>query len=194
MGTLVEMPRTAPHVEPLMGLTPWDVCLRLADQKHMLFLDSAQRSAVGRYSFLTADPVHVITAKRGEDPLQALADRLARFKMEPMDDLPPFQGGAAGLLSYELCHHFERLPRARFDDFAIPDVAVGIYDWVVAFDLPRERAWLISTGYPETDPRSRQQRAKRRAEQVKRWQLDRRTVGISFKSQPPRRSGRRNFR
>jgi para-aminobenzoate synthetase component I len=183
MGTLVEMPRTAPHVEPLTGLTPWEVCLRLADQKHLLFLDSAQRSALGRYSFVTADPMHVITSQGNEDPLRALADRLARFKMEPMDDLPPFQGGAAGLLSYELCRHFERLPRPRFDDFAFPDVAVGIYDWVIAFDLPSDRAWLISTGYPESDPRNRRQRARRRAEQVKR-RLDRRAVGISFKPSP----------
>ena len=69
-----------------------------------------------------------------------LAKRLARFASETIDELPPFQGGAAGLFSYELAHHFERLPRPIFDDFAVPDLAVGMYDWVIGFDHLADRA------------------------------------------------------
>ena len=61
------------------------------------------------------------------------------------------------------------LPRPIFNDFSVPDMAVGIYDWVIAFDHVTEQAWLISTGYPEVEPRRRRQRAKQRSEQVKRW-------------------------
>ena len=183
MTALLETPRIAPHVEPLTGLTAWEVCLRLADQRHLVFFDSAQPTKLGRYSYVAADPSAWLTSQRGwinengrfvavADPLTVLAQRLAEFAVEPIDDLPPFQGGAAGLFSYDLCHHIEVLPRPEYDDFSIPDLAVGVYDWVIAFDHQAERSWLISTGYPETEPRRREKRARQRADEVKR-ELDR---------------------
>jgi para-aminobenzoate synthetase component 1 len=176
MTRVLAAPRTQPCVEPLTGLTPWEVCQRLADRQHLLFLDSAQESALGRYSYVCADPVHVLKARRDRvDPLARLAARLAEFPLESIAGLPPFQGGAAGMFGYDLCHQFERLPSPRFEDFAIPDLMVGIYDWVIAFDHYDQTAWLISTGYPEAEPDRRQLRARRRIDQVKRW-LDRRTV------------------
>jgi para-aminobenzoate synthetase component 1 len=173
-------------------MTPWEVCHRLADQKHLLFLDSAQETPLGRYSFVSADPSLVLTSHQGwisedgkfigvADPLSVLADRLASFPCEPIAELPPFQGGAAGLLSYDICHHFEILPRPAHNDFSIPDLAFGIYDWVVAFDHAAERTWLFSSGYPELDPRRRRLRARRRSEQVKRW-LYRRVPGGHLKT------------
>ena len=186
MSSVIDPPRTVPYVEPMTGLTAWEACQRLADQQHLLFLDSAQESALGRYSFVSADPPIWLTSHHGwisengqvvavADPLTVLADRLAHFTPEPIDELPPFQGGAAGLFSYDLCHHIEVLPRPLYDDFGIPDLAVGIYDWVIAFDHLTEQAWLISTGYPETEPRRRAKRAIARADEVKRW-LERRAV------------------
>src|SRR5439155_1076618 len=82
-----------------------------------------------------------------------------RWPAETLPGLPPFQGGAAGLFGYELCHHLERLPQPLVDEFAVPDLAVGLYDWVIAFDHAAHRAWLISTGLPETMPVRRQRRA-----------------------------------
>jgi hypothetical protein len=65
-------------------------------------------------------------------------------------DLPPFQGGAAGYLAYDWGRVLERLPAPRHDDLALPDVVLGLYDWVLAWDHERSRAWMISTGMPET--------------------------------------------
>jgi para-aminobenzoate synthetase component 1 len=101
-------------------------------------------------------------AERDADPWLVLAEQMARWRAETLPGLPPFQGGAAGLFGYDLCHHLERLPRPRFDEFGLPDLAVGFYDRVVAFDHARSRAWLISTGLPETDPLRRRRRAGRR--------------------------------
>jgi para-aminobenzoate synthetase component 1 len=133
---------------------------------HLLFLDSADSHPVlGRYSFVTADPFDWLSARAAAagDLLTALADKLRRFPPSaPVPELPPFQGGAAGLFGYDLCHVIELLPRPRFDEFETPDLAVGIYDWVVAFDHECKRAWLISTGLPETDPARRRERAERR--------------------------------
>jgi para-aminobenzoate synthetase component 1 len=159
----VEELSPAPH--------PWDAFRRLADLPHLLFLDSAlSHPSLGRYSFLTGDPFDWLSARRSTvNPFRALAARLARYQREPIPNLPPFQGGAAGLFGYDLCHHLERLPRPHFDEFAVPDLAVGFYDWVLAFDHAANRAWLISTGFPETDPRRRQRRARQRLLAIKQW-------------------------
>jgi para-aminobenzoate synthetase component 1 len=144
----------APIVEELRGgLTPFEVCSRLSHLPHLLLLESADaRSDQGRYSFVTADPFDRLVARQStSDPLCDLADRLARLPFVPaVAGLPPFQGGAAGLFGYDLCHWIERLPRPRFDEFQTPDMAVGIYDWVAAFDHRSGGSWLVSTGLPET--------------------------------------------
>jgi anthranilate/para-aminobenzoate synthase component I len=57
-------------------------------------------------------------------------------RLPTLPGLPPFQGGAAGLFGYDLCHHIERLPRPHFDEFQTPDLAVGLYDWVLARPRP----------------------------------------------------------
>jgi para-aminobenzoate synthetase component 1 len=183
MSRVIDPPRTLPHVEPVTGLTPWEVCKRLADREHLLFLDSAstpRARGLDRYSYVCAMPAVWLTANHGwihengrfvvvANPLMVLAHRLAEFAQAPIEGLPPFQGGAAGLFAYELGHHIEVLPRPTFNDFSVPEMAVGIYDWVIAFDHVQDRAWLISTGFPECDNWRRENRARQRAEQVMRW-------------------------
>ena len=103
---------------------------------------------------------------RSADPFAWLLDQLRSWTTRTIPGLPPFQGGAAGLFSYDLCHHIERLPRPRFDEFAVPDMVVGFYDWVIAIDHAEDRAWIISSGLPEQDERGRLARARRRIEAV----------------------------
>jgi len=178
---------TAPLVEELAPIPDaWEVFRSLARLPHALFLDSALRHpSLGRYSFLTADPFAWLWSKgqqvcvsglrrplESADPFAVLAELLARHRIDAAPGLPPFQGGAAGLFGYDLCHHLERLPRPRCDDFAMSDLAVGFYDWVVAFDHAAGRAWLLSTGLPESEPRRRRQRAQRRLRKIKQWLRD----------------------
>jgi para-aminobenzoate synthetase component 1 len=177
---------------------PWDVFHRLAALPRLLFFDSAlAHPSLGRYSFVTADPcrwlwsrgreTHLSPATRplpDADPFTVLTQLLADFRAERLPGLPPFQGGAAGLFGYDLCHHIERLPRPRHDEFETPDLAVGFYDWVVAFDHGANRAWIISTGFPENELRARRQRAGRRLRQVKRWLSA--DPGVGKRAAPPR--------
>src|SRR5262245_17371506 len=166
---------------------PWSVCQKLAHLPGVLYLDSAAyHPGLGRYSFLTADPFlwlesrgsHVRIETPGPDgewsfrqevgdPFTILARHLAAFTTEPVPGLPPFQGGAAGLFGYDLCHHVERLPCPRHDEFGVPDLAIGLYDWVIAFDQ-EGLAWIISTGLPEPRPRQRARRALARLRQVQK--------------------------
>jgi para-aminobenzoate synthetase component I len=181
--------RSCPVSFPLVEeLTPapdaWETCRRLAHLPHLLFLDSASRlPELGRYSYLMADPFRWLVARPGEvrivdssaekvvtvtdDPFSVLARHLREFAVDPLPGLPPFQGGAAGLFGYDLCHHIERLPRPRIDEFETPDLAVGLYDWVLAFDHQQQRAWIISTGFPETEPARRSRRAAARLTEVR---------------------------
>ncbi len=154
-----------PHVDLEVALS------RLAGQPHVLFLDSARRHpSLGRYSFLTADPFDYLEiAADGSDALHEIAKRSAPYQAETLPDLPPFQGGVAGLLSYDLGRSLERIPAARVDEFGVPALAVGWYDVVLAVDHVNDTAWLISQGFPETDPAARRQRAAARLAQFRHW-------------------------
>lgn len=157
--------------------------LRLAGLPHVLFLDSSMAGGrLGRYSFLAADPFEFVVSparmetprkadfsnqQPAEDCLAQLAQRMAPYAVPAVPGLPPFQGGAAGLLSYDLGRRLERLPLPSWDEFTAPELAMGLYDVVLAWDHQQRRAWLISQGFPETEPARRRRRA---AERLKRFQ------------------------
>ena len=159
-----------PLVEELTPVPdPARCCEQLEGLPYRLFLDSAATATrLGRYSFVTADPVDVIESKGSSGALDDVRARLAAHRAEPIAGLPPFQGGAAGYIAYDWGLTLERLPAPRLDDLALPDVVVGIYDWVLAWDHVASRAWLISTGMPETDDVARAARALQRANEIRR--------------------------
>ena len=66
--------------------------------------------------------------------LQQVRERLSLWNTPAHPGLPPFQGGAAGLLAYELNHQLESLPLAHHDEFQVPAIVLGCYDVVVAWD------------------------------------------------------------
>ncbi|MDA7979015.1 MAG: anthranilate synthase component I family protein [Pirellulales bacterium] len=150
--------RPAPQAEDLLEC--------FAQLPHCVFFDSALRhQRLGKYSFLAADPFAFITANADQshaakmDAWEKLQMALAKFASPAITDLPPFQGGAAGVLSYELGSLWERVPLPRYNEFKTPSLAIGLYDVVLAFDHLRDQAWLISQGFPETDSAARAQRA-----------------------------------
>lgn len=142
-----------PWLDPIAAFAPF------AGTPHALLLDSSLADgAQGRHTYVAARPRHVLRARRGRATLDgrpvdgggfaALAALLGpRRATDPR--LPPFQGGAAGLFGYDLCHELERLPEAgpppeaRSDGPPLPDLAVGLYDTLAAFDLLDRRAWVL---------------------------------------------------
>lgn len=98
-----------------------------------------------------ADPVNWIECNNIRDAkaaLEKLDQILQASSCETLPNLPPFQGGIAGLLSYDLNSAFENVPTAGFDEFESPFIAIGCYDTVLAWDHVEEKAWLISHGLP----------------------------------------------
>ena len=169
---LVSCPDPATATEHLDGLP------------YRLLLDSAATSTrLGRYSFLTADPHAVVRSKDGlteyldqtsgtrrrldADALTVVREQLAPHRLDGVDGLPPFLGGAAGYVAYDWGLTLERLPSPRFDDLRLDDVVLGIYDWVIAWDHVEKRAWIVSTGLPDTTADGREARARARASVVK---------------------------
>ena len=118
---------------------PFGTCVRLSRLPYLLFLDSSAQGILGRYSFLTADP---IALARTPEEARAL---LYRQRHEVLPGLPPFQGGIAGYVSYEWGAELERVARPKPDRFTpqISDVLLALYDWVIAWDHLEEKAWLI---------------------------------------------------
>jgi para-aminobenzoate synthetase component 1 len=142
---------------------------RLADLPHVVFFDSAMRHPkLGRYSFVAADPVDwLVVPADGSDALATSAKRLSRFQTAPRPDLPPFQGGFAGMFGYELACGLEAVPPAAVDEFELPALAVGLYDVVIAFDHEQRESWVISQGLPEKDCAARRERAAARLVQFR---------------------------
>lgn len=169
---------------------PAEACACFLDLPYPLLLESARPSPrFGRYSFLTADPWQVLKRKGGgNDPFAELASLLARHALEARRELPPFQGGAAGFLAYDLCHHLERLPSPRFDDLDLPDLCLGLYDWTLAWDHEAGRTWLFSTGLPE-EGAARAARAESRAAMVRGRLASPAPAPTVTRAKPPRRPG-----
>ncbi len=147
-------------------LDPQECFIALSQLPHCVFFDSALRDpTLGRYSFLAADPFEYIELPaEGSDALSPVAAAVEPYSVETVTGLPPFQGGAAGLFSYDLGRQLERLPVPAHDEFRVPALAVGLYDVVIAWDHVADRAWIVSHGWPEREPAARRRRAEERME------------------------------
>jgi para-aminobenzoate synthetase component I len=125
---------------------PLDTCRRFAGLPHLLFLDSAGADPRhGRCSFLCADPVAVVRAPDTPDAIESARALLTPHLAEPIPGLPPFQGGLAGFLGYDWGAARERVTPPSRDGLPIPELLLGLYDWVIAWDRVERRAWIIST-------------------------------------------------
>ena len=141
-----------------------------------MLLDSARADPrLGRWSYVAADPFLTLTSKDGRltlgersftgDPFAVLQRALAHYPLDHDPGLPPpFQTGAMGWFGYDLAHHLEHLPHPALDDLALPDLGIGFYDTLLAFDVLERRAWLLSSGWPETSPEASMHRRKARAD------------------------------
>jgi len=123
---------------------PLDTCACFTELPHLVFLDSSARGggALGQYSFLTADPIAL--AGDSSDPLTAARALLTPHHRAPLAGLPPFQGGIAGYVGYDWGAEQERVRRPATAEPQIPDAALGLYDWVIAWDHVAGRAWIIA--------------------------------------------------
>lgn len=141
---------------------------RLGQLEHVLFLDGcgdAQRVGdLNRYSFLAADPIEKLVVDSEDSfDLEQLRILTSKFPFQRVGHLPPFQGGVAGLFSYEFNCRLEKVPHSPIDEFEVPHLALFVYDVVIAIDHEQKQAWVISQGWPATEPEARRDLACERA-------------------------------
>lgn len=129
-----------------------------------LFLDSAMEDPrLGAYSYIAVDPflyleskekLHLNGVEIEESPLEYIQTALENFKLEKLEDatLPTFQGGVAGLFSYDLGWRLESLPTHQGNELEAPDLCLGFYDLVLAFDHNQKKSWIFSTGQNQHTP------------------------------------------
>ena len=165
-----------PIVEELPWRAPHELFHAFAGEPFALFLDSASAAPGkdatrhGRWSYIALDPFDTISlrATPGTDAVSMVKAKLAALpETQGAPHLPPFIGGAAGFFGYGLARTLERLPDEEpplaIDDQKLPDMALGFYDLVLAFDMTGERLLLITTGLPEANAEKRMARAMARA-------------------------------
>jgi para-aminobenzoate synthetase component 1 len=129
----------------LDGLAPMDVAEQFLDLPGVALLESARPGRNARWTYLTADPVAVIDApSEGADPFANARRLLARLSTSAIatDGAPPFLGGLAGFLGYDLGRRFERLPSIAATDQELPVLRLALHDWVIAWDRRDGVAWL----------------------------------------------------
>jgi anthranilate synthase component 1 len=135
--------------------TPVSAYLKLRGQGPSFLLESAEQGQrVGRWSFLGFRPRATIRMALGDhpDPYAAVAEEMARYRIAPLDGLPPFAGGAVGLFGYDLVRSAEPtvgLPNP--DEAEIPDLALMITDLMVAFDHLRHEVTVLANVFTEDD-------------------------------------------
>ena len=142
--------------------TPLSIWLRLGQGVgHGFLLESVEGGErLARWSFIGSRPGrilrswgHRIEIQHGGaaevldgDPRQWLRAELDRAPMviPVFPELPRFVGGALGFFAWNAVRLEERLPTPPEDKLDTPDLVLGLYDEVVAFDHARGRIVLVT--------------------------------------------------
>ena len=157
--------------------TPVSTYLKLSGAGPSFLLESVSGGEqVARYSFIGVEPKQAfvlrgqtlethapagIETRTVDDPLQALAQELARMRVASVPGLPRFAGGLAGYLSYEMMRFFE--PSVALRPHAdLPDAIFLLADTLVAFDHAFGKLLLIANPDPELEPAAAQTEAEAR--------------------------------
>ena len=144
--------------------TPVSAYIKLRGDGPSFLLESAEQGQrFGRWSFLGFRPRTVIRleegrltvggeARDGSDPYAAVGRELERYRVAPLEGLPPFAGGAVGLFGYDLVRHAEpTVGPGNPDPVGTPDMALMVSDVLVAFDHLRHEVTVLANVFAEDD-------------------------------------------
>jgi anthranilate synthase component I len=135
--------------------TPVSAYLKLRGGGPSFLLESAEQGQqVGRWSFLGFRPRAVIRLERGQhpDPYKQVDEELARYRIAPLEGLPPFAGGVVGMFGYDLARSAEpTIGEPNPDETGMPELAVMVTDVLLAFDHLRHEVTVLANVVAEDD-------------------------------------------
>jgi anthranilate synthase component I len=135
--------------------TPVSAYLKLRGGGPSFLLESAEQGQrIGRWSFLGVNPRATIRMSLGDhpDPYAAIAEELGRYRIAPLEGLPPFAGGAVGMFGYDLVRSAEpTVGEPNRDETGLPDLALMMSDVLVAFDHLRHEVTVLANVLVEGD-------------------------------------------
>ncbi len=166
--------------------TPLSLYLKLANEPNTFLLESVVGGErFGRYSFiglaartavrstLRADGPVTEIVERGRvtqviegDPLAAIGNYAAQFKVAVRPGLPRFTGGLAGYFGYDTVRVIEKkLVAPKPDDLGVPDILLLLAEEVAVIDNLAGRIYLIV--YADPHQPEAYVRAKQRLRELK---------------------------
>lgn len=130
--------------------------LAYTNEKHIL-LESGRG---GNLSIAGINPLATLQALEGDklkitwrdgteeikqgDPLELLTQFVAAYKVDFIPELPEFQGGVAGFISYDYVRRYETLPNDTKDILKTPDLFFYLFDEWAVFDIKVETAYFLT--------------------------------------------------
>jgi anthranilate synthase component 1 len=127
----------------------------LAPNEPAFLLESAEQGRqVGRWSFIGVRPRSVLrwSLADGGDPYAVAWDAVRRFSQAPIEDAPPFIGGAVGFFGYDLVRTVEPLGDPPPDTIGLPDMALMLSDVLVIFDHLKHTITIIANADLDAQP------------------------------------------
>lgn len=114
-----------------------------------VILDSSLNdNRLGRYSVVLSNPYLVFKSKNNiveiiengvsnifhGNPLGHLRELLHKYRTDAKSHLPCANGCCAGFFSYDLCRIIEKVPSLAKEEYDIPDIMQGFYNFAVIMD------------------------------------------------------------
>jgi para-aminobenzoate synthetase component 1 len=133
------------------------------EESHHLFLESGRG---GHLCVAAWNPIAVtksvdtglhIKWRSGEDevrlgePLYELEKLVESYNVPSQENLPDFQGGAAGFISYDYARKIEVLPSLAVDDLHVPDIYFYVFDFWAVLDVVAETVTCMKLSISDVD-------------------------------------------
>jgi len=123
------------------------------DKSHYVLLESGRG---GRYSIGAFSPVVKMIGRENRlevmneqgttiiegNPLHSIKQVMNQYVVESSPELPDFQGGALGFISYDYIRYIEKIPNQTKDDLNIPDVFFLLFEEWFTYDHKENELWI----------------------------------------------------
>ncbi len=117
-------------------------------------LSIAGINPLAKLQALTGDKLQIVWRDgtkeiREGDPLELITSFTTSYKVAFIPELPAFQGGIAGFISYDYVRRYEDIGNDTIDDLETPDLFFYLFDEWAVLDCETEMAYFITL--PESE-------------------------------------------